>query len=255
MSTVRSGPSSPAAHGHGDRRPGLAADPLDDLVDRVAQRLAPVDGHDDVAGLEAGRLGRAAFERGDDAGLPALGLLDPDADADVRAGQRVVAGLALLGRHEIGVTGVADGVGHAVDGAPDELLVVQLVAPDVLAVERVPGLADDLEVRGRWGGRRVRGGGRRAHGRGHDEATDPDPGAERRHQREHDDHAKERPIDVRARSPVTSEPGRDRSRRRSRPAARGRWSIRSGSGRCPWAASSSCGGDGHRARSARVAPD
>ncbi len=44
-------------------------------------------------------------------------------------------------------------VGHPVDGAVDELPVVELVLADVLLVERVPGLLDEPELgrRGRAG--------------------------------------------------------------------------------------------------------
>ena len=90
-----------------------------------------------------GALGRAALEDADDARQAVLGRIDADADADVRAGQRIAALLAFLGGHEVGVAGVADRLGQAVDGAVDELLVVELVAPDVLAVDGVPGLLDE----------------------------------------------------------------------------------------------------------------
>ena len=71
-----------------------------------------------------------AYLRASEATLPKIGyrdiFLDPDPDPDVRAGQRVVTLLALLGSHEIRVPGVADRLGQPLDGAVDQLLVVKL---------------------------------------------------------------------------------------------------------------------------------
>ena len=75
-----------------------------------------------------------------------FGRVHLGADADVRAGQRAVAGRSLLGRHEVGVAGVADRIGQATDRAPGELLVVELVGRDVLLVDRVPGFLDEGEL-------------------------------------------------------------------------------------------------------------
>ena len=103
--------------------------------------------------LRPGCRGRPEVTRG----RPVIGLVDPDADPDIRARQRVVALLSFLGRHEVGVPGVADRLGHALDGAVDELPVVELVRADVLLVERVPGLPDQAELRRRRRGRSGRG--------------------------------------------------------------------------------------------------
>ena len=133
------------AHGDGHLRPGLAADPADDLADLVPGRLLAVDAHDDVAGLEAGLLGGAVLEHRDDQRTAVLGGVDLDADPDVRAGQAGRVGRALGRGHERRVAGVADGLGHALDRPPGERLVVELRAGHVLLVERVPRLADERE--------------------------------------------------------------------------------------------------------------
>ena len=101
--------------GDGHLRPGLAADPVDDLADVVPGRLLAVDAHDDVAGAKAGLLGRAVLEHRDDQRTAVLGRVDLDADPDVRAGQAGGVGRALGRGHERGVAGVADGLGHALD--------------------------------------------------------------------------------------------------------------------------------------------
>ena len=222
-----------------DVRAGLAADPAGDLVDRPTFRRPPVDRDDDVARCDAGRLGRTAIEDTDDPRQTGVVGLDPHADADVRAGQRVVALLALLGRHEVRVPGVADGLGQAFDRPVDEGTIVEGVATDELLVEGVPRLLDEAEFGGLQGGSRVRGrlsqGARRRH-----QTTDPDPGSERHDQREDDDGADGRP-------PATATSRRWRQslggtrRERSRRAALDPGSAGSGSGQCPSVASCSFG--------------
>jgi hypothetical protein len=55
------------------------------------------------------------------------------------------------------VTGVADGLGQALDGAVDERPVVERVPTDELLMEGVPRLADEAEVGRSQGRTRVRG--------------------------------------------------------------------------------------------------
>ena len=138
-------PSSPARI-ELDGGTRLATDPLHDVVERAAGGRNAVDLEDDVAGAEAGLVRGAVVEHGDHARLVVVGGVELDADPHVRAGQRVVARRALLGRHEVGVTGVPDGVGQAVDRAVGEFTVIERVAPDVLLVQQVPRLADQPEI-------------------------------------------------------------------------------------------------------------
>ena len=166
-----------------DRGPRLAADPLDDVADRAAGGGDAVDLEDDVTGSKAGLVGGAVVEHGHHARLVAVRAVELDADPHVRSGQRVVARGAFLRRHEVGVTGVADGVGQAIDRAVCELAVVERVAADVLLVEQVPRLADKPEVVdavvGR-AGRRVRAGSGRSQAADRRlETPDPDPRDER----------------------------------------------------------------------------
>ena len=174
-----------------DGRAGRAADPADDVVDRVAGGGLAVDRHDLVADDHPGLLGRAALEDADDERQAVGRGIDPDADADVLARQVVRVLGALFGREERGVAGVADGLGHAVDGAVDEVAVVELRGADVLAVQDVPGLLDEAEGRRR---RVVGSRGRRSEAAqgGQIQAADPDPDAERQHQRESDRRTTER---------------------------------------------------------------
>ena len=144
-----------------DGGPRLAADPLDDVVERAAGGWDAVDLEDDVTGAEARLVGGAVVEHGHDPRLVAVRAVELDADPHVRPGQCVVARGAFLRRHEVGVAGVADGVGQAVDRAVCELTVVERVAADVLLVEQVPRLADQPEVVDAVGGRagrRIRAG-------------------------------------------------------------------------------------------------
>ena len=96
---------------------------------------------------------------------------------------------AFLGRHELGVAGVADRVGHAVDRGVGELLVVEVGGVDVVLVELVPGLVDERQlVAGRGRG----GGGRRAAGHEVRHAPDADPDAERHRERGAEDRRPDR---------------------------------------------------------------
>ena len=115
-----------------DRGPGLAADPLDDVADRAAGGGDAVDLEDDITGSKARLVRGAVVEHGHHARLVVVRAVELDADPHVRSGQRVVARGALLGCHEVGVTGVADGVRQPVDRAIGELAVVERVAADVL---------------------------------------------------------------------------------------------------------------------------
>ena len=177
-----------ALDGHLDRGAGLAADPVDDLVDRVTGGGLAVHGHDLVAFLDPGALGRAALEHADHEGQAVRGGVDPDADPDVLAGQVARALGALLGGHERGVAGIADGLGHAVDRAVDEVAIVELIRADVLRVQGVPGFTNEPEVR-RRGAVGSRGRRPEAAQGGHHQVSDPDPDAEREHQREAQDRA------------------------------------------------------------------
>src|SRR6185436_805502 len=96
------------AHGQLDRRPGLAADLFDDVAGRLAGCRDAVDLEDDVVRAQPRLVRRAAAEHCHDARLAGLGGVELDADPDIRTLQRVVARGALLGRHEVGVAGVAN---------------------------------------------------------------------------------------------------------------------------------------------------
>ena len=230
MMRVRRGPapSTPLRTTTVDRRPGLAADPAGDLVDVVAGRwscrrrstmMSPARTPAFSAGLPRRR------RRSSD-GRPRR--VDPRRRSrrTSRTGRSARAA-ALLGRQERGVAGVADRLGQALDRAVGQGPVVELVARDVLLVERVPGLADEANS----GRERRRARGRRRRHRGVPRRADPDPDDERQRRARPDDRPAGPPTGVRGRPPVTPEPGRGRARRGSRPVVRRRWSVRSGSGR------------------------
>jgi hypothetical protein len=126
----------------------------------------------------------------DDERQAIVGRVDADADAHVFAGQVARPVRPLLGGHERGVAGIADRLGHAVDGAVDEILVVERVGADVLGVKDVPGLADEAEIGG-CGGARSRGRRSGPTQGGQVQTSDPDPDAQRQHQRETDGGATE----------------------------------------------------------------
>ena len=169
-----------------DRRAGFAADPADDIADRVSGGRLAIDGDDLVAGHQPGLLGWAIGEDRHDERQAVGRCADPDADPDEGARQVLGTGGPLLGGHERRVSGVADRLGHAIDRAVDEGLVVELIGADVLAMQDVPGLAYQPEVRRRRAtvGSRGRRSGIARDGRC--EASDPDPDAERQHQGEPD---------------------------------------------------------------------
>jgi hypothetical protein len=130
------------ADGQDDGRAGLAADAADRVVEALALGRLAVDREHDVARVESALLGGAATEDTDDH-RQALGRgVDLGADPDVGARQRRPARCPLLGRHELRVAGVADGIGHAVDRGVGELLVVEVLRVDVVLVELLPGLVD-----------------------------------------------------------------------------------------------------------------
>ena len=91
--------------------PRWPADQSDRVVEGLAGERLAVDLEDDVAGAEAGRLGRRALDRRHD-GQPVLLHVDLDADAVERASEIGVAELALGWRLIDGVR-VADRVDHA----------------------------------------------------------------------------------------------------------------------------------------------
>ena len=114
----------------------------------MAGRLVVADGDDLVAFHDARLVGRAAVEHADHERQLVLGDVDANADADVLAGQVVRPLDAFLGGQERGVAGVADGLGHPVDRAVDQIAIVELGGADVFLVENVPRLLDEAEVRG-----------------------------------------------------------------------------------------------------------
>ena len=213
-----------------------------------------VDCDDLVADLDPGLLGRAALEDADDERQAVRRRIDPDADADELAGQVVRALGALLGSQERGVAGVADGLGHAVDGAVDEVAVVELIRPRRTSCAGCPRLrwmrpksVGDGAVGSRVGDPRLpKAGSTRL----------PTPIPTLNVNTSASPMTARRTIDrVHGRPPVTPRPGRGRARLASRPVARRRWSVRSGSDRSPSSSCCSCGGTFRRAALRRPSPD
>ncbi len=257
-----SGGPGPALHGQHDDGPLRAADLVARPVDRQAVGRHAVDRQHDVAGQDAGLLGRRALDRlGHDemavrserrAALGAVGGPGDDLRADpLELAADPLQALAVFLGGQVGGVRVAERLDHPADGALDEHVPVDRAA-GIPVVDRVVGVPERLEP-GVVGDRRARCGGRAAahrvarheqRGTGQDDddgdrdRQEPDPPARRPRRRRRIEGGdrlgrRDRPgcRDRPGRREVNCEVGRDVGRRRSlRHRLRGHGQVRRGIG-------------------------